>query len=745
MSRTLVLPVQGMTCAGCAATIEKGLAAEPGVSAAEVSFTARSATVTGDVDEQGVIAAIERLGFSALPSVDSTLEQLLEAESLHAPRNRAWVAAVLLVLTAVGGWLLGPWVAALTSLALLAIPGAPLFLAAWRMARARHAAMDTLVAMGAGAAWLHGFWTTLSAGHGHFLAPAMIVAFVLIGRLLEARARARAGSALRALAERAPRSARVLRGGTTETVPADAVRLDELVVVGEGEAAPVDGEVVEGGAGWDESLLTGEPMPVFRAVGDRVAGGAVNASGTLVTLRATAVGAHTTLAELVRLVARAQASKAPVQRLADRVAGVFVPVVLAVALAAWAFGGGGMAAVAVLVVACPCALGLATPTAVQVASGRAAALGVLIRDAGALEALGRLDTLVLDKTGTLTTGQPVIEDLHVVPPGASGDDAAAAPAEGTPSAPLRAPGLLHGLGDPRASRALAAAAAVEAVSGHPLAKALAEAQARRDQALPAVEAGSLVAGRGGVRGRLADGTRVIVGSPEWLALEDVPTAPVGEVVERFRKRGWTLVLVALDGRVELVLGLGDQVRPTASRALRILGKLHIRTELCTGDHAAAARAVATLVGIDERRVHADESPQDKADRIGRLQQLGDVVGMVGDGSNDGPALAAADAGLAVGGASEIARASAPIVLVDGDIARATTAIELGRATLQTIRQNLGLAFAYNVVAIPLAFTGVVAPPFAAAAMAASSLAVVSNALRLRRFRSRLETDFGLES
>jgi Cu+-exporting ATPase len=750
VSHELVVPVRGMTCAACAATIERGLAKLPGVESATVSYTTRVARVSGKLDEAGLIQAISDLGYKGLPSVESSLEALLDTgESGHVARTRAQLAGMLLVAVIITG-LFSSTLAMLATALLLALPGGPLFAQAWRLARARHAAMDTLVALGAGAAFAHGVVSWFANEHAHFMAPAMIVTFVLIGRMLEESARQQAGSALRALADHTPRKARVLRDGKTLDLAASEVLLGDELLVGEGQAAPADGVVLSGAAGWNESLLTGESLPVWRNVGEPVLGGALNASGTLVSLRATAVGGDTTLAELVRLIASAQASKPPAQRLADRVAGVFVPVVLVVALCAWIFGGGALAAVAVLVVACPCALGLATPTAVQVSTGRAAQLGVLVRDAAALEALGRIDTLLVDKTGTLTTGTPVVERMALIDGDAPAPNPLGAPTHGdgeqdVPKKSLGDPAILRSSerDEERIDRALAAAAAIEAVSGHPLAQALVAAHARRRTETPTADPVTLGAGQGGVKGSLMDGTRIVVGNPAWLTERGVDVSPAAELCERYQKRGWTLALVAMAGKVELVLGIADQVRPTSTRSVRILRGLGITPIMSTGDHRTAAKSVAMLAGIGE--YHASESPQDKADRVTKLQQAGHLVGMLGDGTNDAPALAAADAGMAVGGATAVAQASAPIVLVRGDLARATVAIELARRTMTIIRQNLALAFAYNVIAIPLAFTGTVSPPFAAAAMSLSSLSVVTNALRLRGFRSKLDTGFGLES
>jgi P-type Cu+ transporter len=733
-----------MTCGGCAATIERGLSQLPGVSSAAVSFATRTATVTGEVDEPDVLAAIGRLGYEGVPAGVAPPD---EAAGARAARRRALLAAAL---TAVAfATVSAPLISGLFAAAVVFGAGWPILAQAARLGRARHATMDTLVALGALSALGLAAWQHFggSAAHAHSLFPAtsLLVSFVLIGRALEEGARARAAESLARLSERQPAVARVLTGGEERRVPASAVQSGDLLLVGEGEAAAADGLVVSGASGFDESLLTGEALPQWRGPGDRVPGGAINRGGALVTLRATAVGSETTLARLLALVRQAQASKPPVQRLADRVASVFVPAVLLVALGVLLLRQDPLAAVAVLVVACPCALGLATPTAVQVATGRAAQLGVLVRDAGALEAAARVDVLLVDKTGTLTMGEPLLEGLALVGAdgvtrevartshswsAASGARLPAAPPEATPAAEeLRAP--------------LVAAAAVELASGHPLAAAIRAEVRRCGWEPPAVDSASCLAGGGGVAGRLADGTEVLVGSPDFVAAHGVDVTSTREAAEDFARRGWTLAVVATGGRARLLLGLADRIRPTSPRAVRVLRKLGVRVVMTTGDHERAAQAIAALAGIDE--VHAGETPAAKVERVRALRAGGATVGMVGDGSNDAPALAAADVGFAVGGATELARGSAPLVLVRGDLARCAVAVELARATLRLIRQNLFLAFAYNLVALPLAAFGRVDPPFAAAAMAASSLAVVANALRLRRFRSRLETDFGLES
>lgn len=700
-----------MTCGGCAASIETRLRGADGVDAVSVSFATRSALVDGSIDEGEVRREIEALGFEALPSTETTVATLLgdDAEAVLATR-RAILAGLLLVVTAIVWTPLG----ALTSLVLLALPGAGIFETAWRRAKTRHANMDTLVAIGAGAAWIAGASRLVVGDSAHFLAPAMIVTFVLVGRALEARARERATDSLRALVDATRAPCRVERDGAVLEVSADDVLVGDLCLVAADQTCPADGVVEEGSSGFDESLLTGESLPVFKTPGDAVVGGTLNVGGVAVRVRATAVGADTVLSDMLRTVGEAQASKPPVQRLADRIAGVFVPFVLLLALGVWLFGPGGWAALAVLVVACPCALGLATPTAVQVATGVAAKHGVLVRDASALEAAASVTHLVCDKTGTLTVGEPLVEGVEAL-----GDDVDAA---------------------------IAAAGAVEQASGHPLASALRQEVERRGLEVPDVDVTAITTETGGVSGALRDGTRVRVGSIAFLEQHGIVLdPPARQAAGTFARRGWSLAVVALDDVPRAVIGIADRIKPTTSRAVRVLGHLGVHPIMSTGDHERAASAIAALAGIAPTDVHAGESADDKAARVQQLRAAGHRVGMVGDGTNDAAALAVADVGFAVGGATDVARAAAPITLVRGDLARCATAIELARRTRTVILQNLGFAFAYNIVALPLAASGVVDPPHAAAAMAASSLLVVTNAARLRRFRPRLDYAFGEES
>ena len=738
MAERLTLPVRGMHCAACVGKVERALATVPGVEQATVNLATERATVAFDPAQTAVPAlqaAVAEAGYElASAPIESgeaeDRERAARAREQDALKRRVVIGALLSAPVVIGGmpdlfpwapaWLRDPRVLLALTAPVQFWVGAEFHRGFLSDLRHRSASMATLVSLGTNAAFFFSVAVTLwphvfhaAGAMTYYETAAVVITLVALGRWLEARARGRTSEAIRRLVSLAPRTARVRRGDAEVEVPTAEVEVGDLIRIRPGERVPVDGVVIEGASTLDESMLTGESLPVDKAAGASVFGGTVNRTGSFV-FRATRVGSETTLSRLVRLVSEAQGSKPPVQRLADRVAGVFVPIVLVLALVVLLFGAGPLAAVAVLVVACPCALGLATPTAVQVATGRAAQLGILVRDAAALEAAARLDVLLVDKTGTLTVGEPLVEASVVL----EGDEAAG-------------------------HDALAAAAAVELASGHPLAGAIRHEVGRLGLTPPEIDAGTLSAGGGGVSGRLRDGRAVLVGSPAWVEQHGVELGAARPHLGPLAQRGWTLAVVAVDGRARLLLALADRIRPTSSRAVRVLESLGVRPVMTTGDHPAAARAIAALAGIAE--VHADETPAAKAERVTALRAAGHRVGMAGDGSNDAPALAAADVGIAVGGATEIARGSAPIVLVHGDLARCAETIELARATHAVIRQNLFLAFAYNLVALPAAALGHIDPPYAAAAMSASSLLVVLNALRLRRFRSRLETSFGLES
>lgn len=607
--------------------------------------------------------------------------------------------------------------------------GRQFFRGAWSGLKHRAADMNTLIAVGTGAAFAYSAVATLVPavfrGVGlpadvYFEAVNAIIALILLGRLIEARAKGETSEAIRKLLALRPKTARVRRGGAEVDLPVAEVAVGDLVVIRPGETIPVDGEVADGESSVDEAMLTGEPLPVDKRPGDKVAGGTVNATGSLV-VRATAVGKDTALAQIVRLVEEAQGTKAPVQRLADRVAGVFVPIVIAIALGAFVVWWVALAwpeelvfatvaLTTVLVIACPCALGLATPTAIMVGTGKGAQLGVLIRGGEALEGVKALDTLVFDKTGTITRGRPVVTHVLEARLGADGGG---------------------GRGE-----LLRLAASVESRSEHPLAQAIVAAAREEGVGLLAVDRFMAMEGRG-ARG-VVEGRNVEVVSLKHAAERGLELGDLGPRAEALVREGRALVVVVAEGAVRGLLALADEIKPGAAAALRRLRSLGYDLVLLSGDHRLAAERIGHAVGIE--RVIAEVSPQEKVEVVRRLQAEGRRVGMVGDGLNDAPALAQADVGFAIGTGTDVAVEASDITLIRGDLRAVVTAIELSRRTMSTIRGNLFFAFVYNVLGIPLAagvlypFTGVLLSPIvASAAMALSSLSVVGNSLRLRRF------------
>ena len=709
------LRLEGMTCAGCASRVERGLNALEGVSAT-VNLATEEAAVEFDaarVDVAALVTAVEATGYGAAPSDEVSARE----ERTDPLRGRLLVSALLtgpLVALAmiptlqVDGW---EWIAFGLATPVVLWAGAPFHRAALANARHGAATMDTLVSLGTLAAWT---WSTvvLAGGldeHGYFEVGAVITTLILLGRWLEARARRRSGQAFRALLELGAKEASVVRDGREVVVLADQVLVGDLFVVRPGERIATDGVVVEGESAVDQSMLTGEPVPVDVAPGDTVAGATVNASGRIV-VRATGVGADTALAQIERLVATAQAGKAPVQRLVDRISAIFVPVVIAISLATLA---GWMlltrdasdaftAAVAVLIIACPCALGLATPTALLVGTGRGAQLGLLIRGPEVLENARRVTTVVLDKTGTVTEGR------------------------------MRVVGVYSLDGD---AELLRLAGAAEDASEHPVARAVAAHALDHVGPLPAVASFGSRSGVG-VEATV-DGHRLLVGRPELLEQHGIELPGELRVArEAYERDGATAVAVARDDTALGIIAVADTVKPSSEQAVSDLHALGLETVLLTGDNATSAARVSRVVGIE--RVVAGVLPGEKATVVERLQREGRVVAMVGDGVNDAPALAQADLGLAIGTGTDVAIEASDLTLVSGDLRAAPDAIRLSRRTLATIKGNLFWAFAYNVAAIPLAIAGLLTPVVAAAAMAASSLFVVTNSLRLRRFHSLRE-------
>ncbi len=740
---TVDLTVGGMHCASCVARIEKALQAVPGVSVAAVDLVSGRAHVrlkapgsSGALPPpEALVAAVKDAGYDAAivaagaePAAEADAEQAERAARLADLRGRLAVAlAVALPVAALSmldvtfpgrnGLFL-----VLTAV-VLGYSGRDFFVSGLSAALRGAPDMNSLVALGTGTAFLTSAAATVApalfAAHGahapvYYEAAVVVVALVLLGRFLEERAKGKAGEAIRRLASLGARTARVVRGGAETEVPAERVAKGDLLRVLPGERVPADGVLVEGTTSVDESLVTGESLPVDKAPGDPLLGGTLNGEAA-VLVRATRVGRETALAQVIRLVRDAQAAKAPIQRLADRIASVFVPVVVAIAIAsfaAWFFLGPEphllralVAATAVLLIACPCALGLATPIALLVGTGRGAQMGLLVRNAEVLEKAEGITDVVFDKTGTLTVGRPRVTGVH--------------PSAGTSEGEL-----------------LAVLAAVESGSEHPLARAVLAAAEERSVAAPRAAGVRAVPG-GGVTGTV-DGVEVVAGSEAFLRSRGIGTP--AELLSK--SDGGTLVLAARGGALLGALTVTDPVKPGAREALRDLAARGLRLHLLSGDRKAAVDAVAREVGLPEENVIAGLTPAEKVARVRALHAGGARVAMVGDGLNDAPALAAADLGIAIGTATDVARAASDVTLVGGALSGVGTALSLAKATLTNIRQNLFLAFVYNVVLIPVAagvlypFTGwTLNPMLAGGAMALSSLSVVTNALRLRRFGS----------
>jgi Cu+-exporting ATPase len=736
----LQLPIEGMTCASCAARIEKRLNRLEGVEAS-VNYATETASVTFDperVAPERLVEAVEQAGYAAaLPPPDGAepAHEGEPADPTASLRTRLVVSAALSVPVVLLSMIPAlqfdywQWLALQLATPVVLWGGWPFHRAALANLRHGAATMDTLISLGTLAAWVWSIVALFALGagetgmtmsfdlvtdpdagaeHVYLEVAAAVTTFILAGRYFEARAKRRAGAALAALLELGAKDVAVLDvSGAERRVPVGDLAVGDRFLVRPGEKVATDGVVEEGSSAVDASLLTGESVPVEVGPGDEVAGATINAGGRLV-VRATRVGADTALSQIARLVTEAQSGKAPVQRLADRISAVFVPVVIvlsAATLAFWLANGAGAtaaftAAVAVLIIACPCALGLATPTALLVGTGRGAQLGILIKGPEILESTRRVDTVVLDKTGTVTTGEMAL--MGVVP------------AEGEES-----------------SRVLRVAGALEDGSEHPIARAVAGAARAELGSLPAPEGFANREGLG-VEG-VVEGHGVVVGRPAIFADWGIGLPPALEAaLAAAHAEGRTAVAVAWDGRPRGLLVVSDTVKPTSAEAIGRLRALGLRPVLLTGDNAATARAVAAEVGIDE--VVAEVLPAEKAAVVRRLQGEGRVVAMVGDGVNDAPALAQADLGLAIGTGTDVAIESSDLTLVSGDLRSAADAIRLSRRTLATIKGNLFWAFAYNVAALPLAAAGYLNPLVAGAAMALSSVFVVTNSLRLRRFR-----------
>ncbi len=708
--------VAGMTCAACSARLEKVLNRQPGMQAT-VNLASERARVrlAGVADESSVIAAVSKAGFTAsiVDADTGAREKARRAAEYRDELRFFWIAVVLtLPLVAQMPFMFGEhghanelprWLQLALATPVQFWIGWRFYDGAWKALRGGGANMDVLVALGTSMAW--GFSTVVTVlglpQHVYFEGGAAVITLVLLGKLLEARAKARTSEAIEALLRLQPKTARIERDGQWIEVAVDALMPGDVFMVRPGESIPVDGEVLDGASSVDEAMLTGESMPVGKGAGDRVFAATANGHGAL-RCRATGVGEHTLLAGIIRLVGEAQGSKAPVQRLADRISAIFVPVVCVIALLTFAgwwlyagdFAGALVNAVAVLVIACPCALGLATPTAIMVGTGQGARAGILVRNAEALERAGRIAVLAVDKTGTLTAGAPQVTDIVA-------------------------------LGE-TADEALRLAAALEQGSEHPLARAILAKAAAVD--LPKMSKFEALPGHG-VAGEV-EGRHLRLGSPEWTG-----ATGVGQL-EQLQQAGKTVVALAEGERVLALLAVADALRPTSRSAVARLRARGIRVVMLTGDNPATAAAIAREAGIDEFR--ASILPADKAAAVNELKAGGGLVAMVGDGINDAPALAAADVGFAIGAGSDAAVEAADLTLVRSDLAAVDDAIELSRATLGKIRQNLFFAFIYNVLGIPLAAFGLLNPVVAGAAMAMSSVSVVSNSLLLKRWHPAKE-------
>jgi P-type Cu+ transporter len=749
-NRAIVLGITGMTCAACASRIERALRGVDGVAAASVNLATHEAQVrfdAGKIARSDLEVAVDAAGYGVVPAVEATHEsgagtgrsdaERSEERGLRRDLSIAAVATIPLLVLGMAHAAIpfadsfgGRVVQFVLASVVLFGPGRRFLRGGIVAVQHRSPDMNTLVALGALAAWS---WSTLAtfapgifstglaltphgehvAPHVYFEAGGAIVAFVLLGKYLESRARWRLGDAVRALHALVPEQAHRLDGDTEIDVPAHALRRGDRVRVRPGERIPADGEVAHGESAVDESLLSGESVPVDKNVGDRVVGGSLNTTGSLV-VRIERTGDETTLARIARAVASAQGSRAPIARFVDRVSAVFVPIVIAIAVltfaAWWLLGTGddtlGRAiehAVAVLVIACPCALGLATPAAVAVGAGRGAELGILFRDAAALETTSHVDTVLLDKTGTLTRGRPAV--VAILPGAAGADD-----------------------------ELLRAAAAAERGSEHPFARAIVAAAEQRGIRLPDVE-GFVATAAMGVEARL-DEQLVLVGKPEWLARRGIDVGGIERAIGAVAARGATPLAVARAGRMLGVLGIADEVRPEAAAAVAALHALGLRTGMLTGDRRHVAMAIASALGIDD--VAAELLPADKVDRVAAVRAAGLCVAMVGDGVNDAPALAGADIGIAMGTGTAAAEAAADVTLLRGTLDALPATFSLAAATMRTIRRNLWWASIYNLLGIPLA-AGVLAglglsltPVHASAAMSLSSVSVLLSSLWLRR-------------
>jgi P-type Cu+ transporter len=744
------LKLRGMSCASCANNIEAAIQSVPGVDTCSVNFGTEQATVSYDsakTDVAAIQAAVDAAGYSAQPLQDDMLapEDDTERRERQAENRKltrkVWVSSIVSAILVIGSlpamtglpipfipmWMHNAWLQLLLTAPVLFWAGNSFFINAWKALKRHTATMDTLVAIGTGTAYLYSLFPTflpqwfIAQGlrpDVYFEAAAVIIALILLGRLLENRAKGQTSEAIRKLIGLQARTARVIRNGQAVDIPIAEVMLGDIVLVRPGEKIPVDGEIVDGASTIDEAMVTGESLPVKKQVGDEVIGATINKTGSF-QFRATRVGKDTFLAQIVKLVQQAQGSKAPIQRLADQVTSWFVPAVIAIAILTFilwynVMGNVTMAlitTVGVLIIACPCALGLATPTSIMVGTGKGAENGILIKGAESLELAHRIQTIVLDKTGTITQGKPTVTDFVTV----------------------------KGTANRNEIKLLQLAAAVERNSEHPLAEAVVPYAQAQGAEISDVRDFEAVAGSG-VQGTVSN-QFVKIGTSRWMNELGIDTSALQQQWEKLEHLGKTVVWLAVDGKVEAIMGIADAVKPSSMNAIRALQKLGLEVVMLTGDNQRTANVIAREVGIS--RVFAEVRPDQKAATVEKIQSEGKVVAMVGDGINDAPALAQADVGIAIGTGTDVAIAASDITLISGDLQGIVTAIQLSRATIRNIRQNLFFAFIYNVAGIPIAagilypiFGWLLSPIIAGAAMAFSSVSVVTNALRLRNFQPK---------
>ena len=743
-TRRVDLKVSGMTCAACAARVEKTLAGREGVLRANVNFALERATVEYDpsrVEVADLTKVVADAGYRAEAGekrFDADEEKLERVRETRRQTNLFILSAALSIP------LLAMMFAELFNIHLPAlvhnkvfqfalatpvqfIAGFQFYRGAYKSLRHGSANMDVLIAMGTSAAYFYSVATTFFVpGHVYFETGAIIITLIILGRLLESVAKGRTSEAIKKLMGLQARTARVFRDGREMDIPVEEVLVDDLVLVRPGEKVPVDGIIEDGFSTIDESMLTGESIPVDKRAGDEVIGGTINKHGAF-KFKATKVGADTALSQIIKIVEEAQGSKAPIQRLADVISAYFVPAVVGIAIStflAWYFiadtGNFSRALInftAVLVIACPCALGLATPTSIMVGTGRGAENGILIKGGEHLEKAYALNTIVLDKTGTITRGEPSLTDMFITAPGMNERE-------------------LLGL-----------VAALEKGSEHPLGEAIVKGAREKDIELVGPQGFEAIPGHG-VSGQVGD-KQLLVGNRRLLAARNVDIAPIVDTVEKFEGEGKTAMLVAVNGHAAGVVAVADTVKETSAAAIKALREMGIETIMITGDNRRTAEAIAREVGIDSENVLAEVLPQDKAREVGKLKEQGRVVGMVGDGINDAPALATADVGFAIGTGTDVAMEAADITLMRGDLRGVAASIKLSHATMRNIKQNLFWAFIYNSLGIPVAALGFLSPVLAGAAMAFSSVSVVANSLRLKRFdpyrdvREREQTAFRL--